>query len=32
MMLKWNLWDVIGYVCLGMTMTTNMDNQYLVPF
>ena len=31
-MLKWNLWDVIGYVCLGMSMTITMHNQCLVPF
>ena len=24
MMLKWNLWDVIGYVCLDMNMTINL--------
>ena len=32
MMLKWNLWDVIGYVCLGMSTATLLwersDQQY----
>ena len=23
-MFKWNLWDVIGYACLGMSMTINV--------
>ena len=32
MMLQWNVWNVIGYVCLGMNMTTAKDNQCLVPF
>ena len=32
MMLKWNLWDVIGYVCLGMSMTATMENHCLIPF
>ena len=31
-MLKRTLWDVIGYVCLGMSMATTMDSQSLVPF
>ena len=31
-MLKWNLWDVVCYVCFGISLTTTMDNQCLVPF
>ena len=32
MMLKWTLWDVIGYACLGMSIKATMDNQCLVQF
>ena len=31
-MLKRTSGDVIGYVCLGMSMATAMGNQCLVPF